>query len=139
MFARWKEKRAAKQAKDQAIAESQYWKTHPRLQDCLQAMRGGCTVAPMEMHEAAIAVVNIALTEDLWKTTAKIPKDFLPDQVFLVWNDEKIPVLKAPQELVHEALPLVTAVAPMTFLISEYLDRIIWFDGLGRIKLYSIA
>ena len=35
MFDHWKEKLAAKKAKAQAIAESQYWKTHPRLKDCL--------------------------------------------------------------------------------------------------------
>ena len=139
MFDRWKEKLAAKKAKDQAIAESQYWKTHPRLRDCLQAMRGSCTVAPADMHEAAIAAVNIALGEDSWKTAQSMPEDFLPETVFLVWNNEKIPVLKAHGILVLENLQQVTAVAPKTFLVSEHMDRIAAFDELGAIKLYSVA
>ena len=63
MFDEWKRKREAKKAKDQAIAEAQYWKNHPRLRVCLQAMRGSCTLASQALHEAAIAVVNIALME----------------------------------------------------------------------------
>ena len=139
MFERWKEKQAAKKAKKEAIAESQYWKTHPRLQDCLQAMRGSCTVAPVEMHEAAIAAVNISLTEDFWKEAKTVPGNFMPETVFLVWDNPKIPVLKAPWVLVRESLPQVTAVAPKTFLVSENLDRIVWLDAQGQYKLYSIT
>ena len=53
MFTSWKEKRAEKKAKDKAIRESQYWKTNELLQNCLQSMRGSCTLAPVEMHEAS--------------------------------------------------------------------------------------
>ena len=139
MFANWKKKREEKRAKSQAIAESQYWKTHPRLRECLQAMRGCCTVAPAELHEAAIAVVNIALREDLWKTAAEVPVDFLPETVFLVWDDPKIPVLRASWALAEENLPLVNAVAPKTFLVSETLDRIAWFDEQRGIRLDSVT
>ena len=139
MFDHWKEKLAAKKAKAQAIAESQYWKTHPRLQDCLQAMRGSCTVASADLHEAAIAAVNIALSEDIWEKTDTVPGDFLPETVFLVWDDPRIPALKALWVLVKENLAQVTAVAPKTFLVSENLDRIVRIDEQGIIKLYSVA
>ena len=89
MFEEWKRKRAAKKAKDQAIAEAQYWKNHPRLRVCLQAMRGSCTLASQELHEAAIAVVNIALMEGAWETVDAVQADFMEGAVFLVWNDEK--------------------------------------------------
>ena len=138
MFEEWKRKREAKKAKDQAIAEAQYWKNHPRLRVCLQAMRGSCTLASQELHEAAIAVVNIALMEGAWEQAAAVPADFMEDAVFLVWNDEKLPVLKAPWDLAKENLPEITAVAEKTFLVAETLDRIVWF-GDGSLKLYSIA
>ena len=139
MFAKWKEKRAKKKAKNDAIAESQYWKNHALLRSCLQAMRGSCTLAPVELHEAAIAVVNIAMQEDNWAFAAEIPADLLADTVFLVWDDEKLPVLKAPWVLVEENLTDVRAVADQTFLVSETLDRIIWSDRDGRIRLYSLG
>ena len=138
MFEEWKRKREAKKAKDQAIAEAQYWKNHPRLRVCLQAMRGSCTLASQELHEAAIAVVNIALIEGAWETVESVPEDFMEDAVFLVWNDEKLPVLKAPWDLAKENLPEITAVAEKTFLVAETLDRIVRFED-GSMKLYSIA
>ena len=138
MFEQWKRKREAKKAKDQAIAEAQYWKNHPRLRVCLQAMRGSCTLASQELHEAAIAVVNIALMEGAWETVEIVPADFMEDAVFLVWNDEKLPVLKAPWDLAKENLPEITAVAEKTFLVAQTLDRIVWF-GDRTVKLYSIA
>jgi hypothetical protein len=138
MFEEWKRKREAKKAKDQAIAEAQYWKNHPRLRVCLQAMRGSCTLASQELHEAAIAVVNIALMEGAWETVEIVPADFMEDAAFLVWNDEKLPVLKTPWDLAKENLPEITAVAEKTFLVAESLDRIVRF-GDGSMKLYSIA
>ena len=139
MFESWKEKRAEKKAKDKAIRESQYWKTNALLQNCLQSMRGSCTLAPVEMHEAAIAVVNIAMREGSWTIAEQVPAGFFDDTIYLVWTDEKFPVLKAPWAVARENLPQITAVTPECFLVSESLDRIIWFDGLGRIKLDSIA
>ena len=68
MFADWKRKREEKKARDKAIAESRYWKTHPRLQVCLQAMRGSCTVAPVQMHEAAI-VDGANKFQQIWNIT----------------------------------------------------------------------
>lgn len=139
MFDEWKRKREAKKAKDQAIAEAQYWKNHPRLRVCLQAMRGSCTLASQALHEAAIAVVNIALMEGAWETVESVPEDFMEDAVFLVWNDEKLPVLKAPWDLARENLPEITAVADKTFLVAETLDRIVWFEVYDGIQLYSIV
>ena len=142
MFESWKEKRAEKKAKDKAIRESQYWKTNALLQDCLQSMRGSCTLAPVEMHEAAIAVVNIALREDTWTTLAEqsdIPEDFFDGMLYIVWDEAHLPVLKAVGKFVDENLYYVRCVNHHTFLMTETMDRIIWFDGLGKIKLYSIA
>ena len=48
-------------------------------------------------------------------------------------------VLKAPRDLTTENLSAVTAVAEKTFLVSETMEQIIWFDGSNQIKLYSIA
>ena len=139
MFARWKEKRTKKEAMDQAIQESQYWKTHPKMQNCLRAMRGSCTQAPVEMHEAAIAVVNIALREGSWTSQTEIPADFMEDTVFIVWTDEKLPVLKAPWDLAKDTLTEITAVAEGTFLVSETLDRILHFPTPAEVRMYSIA
>ena len=137
MFEKWKQKREEKKAKDRAIAESGYWKNHPGMRRCLQAMRGSCTVAPMELHEAVIAVVNIALAENTWAEADRIPADFLSGTVYLVWNDEKLPVLKAPWELVTENLDDVRSVAERSFLISETMDRIVYLEN-NEIKLYAI-
>ena len=139
MFDAWKRKLEEKKATEKAVAESRYWKTHPHLRSCLQAMRGSCTVAPVQMHEAAIAAVNIALAEDNWKPAEQLPYNFMEGTVYLVWNDEKLPVLTASWTLVCEELSAVKAVAQKTFLVSEYLDRIIAFDEDGTILLYSIA
>ena len=54
MLLDWKKRIEEKRAKNQAVAESQYWKSHPLLQQCLQAMRGSCTLASPELHEAAV-------------------------------------------------------------------------------------
>ena len=138
MLRELKERMDAKRAKARAIEESKYWKGHPVMLACLQAMRGSCTLAPQELHEAAIAAVNIALMEGAWETVEIVPADFMEDAVFLVWNDEKLPVLKAPWDLAKENLPEITAVAEKTFLVAETLDRIVWFED-GTVKLYSIA
>ena len=139
MFNHWKQKLEEKKAMEEAVAKSRYWRTHPKLQACLQAMRGSCTLASPELHEAAIAAVNIAFREDHWTSVTRVPEDFLEHTVFLVWDDEQIPVLKAPRDLVVENLSAVTAVSEKTFLVSEAMDRIIWFDDHNQIKLYSIA
>lgn len=139
MFNHWKRKQEEKKAMNEAIAQSRYWRTHPKLQSCLQAMRGSCTLASVELHEAAIAVVNIALREGTWTSAEQVPEQFLPQTLYLVWDDEKIPVLKAPRDLTMENLSAVTAVAEKTFLVSETMDRIIWFDEHDQFKLYSIA
>lgn len=141
MFERWKEKREQTMARNKAILESKYWREHVLLRHCIERMRGSCTVAPMDMHEAAVAAVNIALAENTWKKLAElidIPEDFMPEAVYLVWDDPKLPVLRAPWVLADKYLWDVRAVAERTFLVSETLDRIISFDENGCPMLYSI-
>ena len=142
MLRELKEKLEAKKAKAKAIAQSRQWKTNALLQDCLQAMRGSCTVLPMDLHEAVETAVNIALREDIWTTLTEIsdiPADFFDGILYIVWDEAHLPVLKAVGKLVDENLYDVRCVNHHTFLVTETLDRIIWFDGLGQIKLYSIA
>ena len=139
MFDNLRRRREEKQAKAQAIAESQYWKNHPKLQACLQSMRGSCTVAPAGMHEAALAAVNIALAEGCWSSANGFPDDLHAETVFIVWDNERIPVLKAPLALVRQNLVAVTAVSARTFLVAETMDQILWFGADGGIRLYSIA
>ncbi len=141
MLSALKQKLEAKKQRNKAIVESQYWKNHVLLQDCLQALRGRCTVAPIELHEAMVAVVNIALREDTWRPLEKlidIPAGFLSETVYIVWDNAKIPVLKVPRDLVMEHLPNVTAVAFETFLVSETMDRVVHFRR-ENIRLYSVA
>lgn len=141
MFEKWKEKREQTKARNMAILESRYWREHVLLHHCIERMRGSCTVAPMDMHEAAVAAVNIALAEDTWTTLAElidIPEDFMPETVYLVWDDPKLPVLRAPWALADKYLPDVRAVADRSFLVSEHLDRIISFNEDGDPILYSI-
>ena len=137
MFDEWKRKREAKKAKDQAIAEAQYWKNHPRLRVCLQAMRGSCTLASQELHEAAVAAVNIAFMENTWESADEIPAEFLSGTVLLIWNDERLPVLKAPWELARENVPTIRTVAERSFIVSEELNRILYFCG-GQYHLYCV-
>ena len=142
MLAALKRKMEEKKARARAVAESMGWRTNALLQDCLQAMRGSCTVLPMELHEAAELSVNFALKEDTWTEVPElsdIPEGFLGETVFIIWDEATLPVLKAPWALVDENLHDVRCVCHHTFLVAETMDRIIWFDGLGRIKLYSIA
>ena len=142
MLAALKQRMEEKKARAKAIAESRQWRTIPLLQDWLQSMRGSCTVLPMDMHEAVETAVNIALREDIWTTLAErsdIPEDFFDGILYIVWDEAHLPVLKAVGKLVDENLYDVRCVNHHTFLVAETLDRIIWFDGLGQIKLYSIA
>ena len=141
MFEKWKEKREQTMARNKAILESRYWREHVLLRYCIDLMRGSCTVAPMDLHEAAVAAVNIALAEDRWQTLQElidIPEDFLPEQIFLVWDDPKLPVLKAPWIQADRYLTDVRAVANRSFLVSENLDRILSFDDEGRPILYDV-
>ena len=141
MFEKWKEKREQTMARNKAILESNNWREHVLLRHCIDLMRGSCTVAPMDLHEAAVAAVNIALAEDRWQTLQElidIPEDFLPEQIFLVWDDPKLPVLKAPWILADRYLTDVRAVANRSFLVSENLDRILSFDDEGRPILYDV-
>ena len=137
MFESWKEKRAEKKAKDKAIRESQYWKNNALLQSCLQSMRGSCTLAPVELHEATVAAVNIAFMENTWVSASQIPADFLSGNVFLIWSDEKLPVLKAPWDIARENLQNICAVDDRSFLVSEELDRIVQCFG-GQYHLYCV-
>lgn len=142
MFANWKERLAQKKAKNKFFEESQHWKTNALLRDCLQAMRGSCTIVPPEMQEAVITAANIAIREDVWTAAEEltgIPGDFFPGMVYIVWDEAHLPVLKAPWTIVEEHLYDVRCVSFDTFLVAETMDRIIWFDAHGRIMLYSIA
>ena len=139
MFANWKEKLTAKKAKNKAFEESRHWKTNTLLQDRLQAMRGSCTMVPAEIHEAVITAVNIALQENIWTEQSEIPEDFAPGMVCIVWNEAHLPVLRAPWNVVKEDLDDVRRVNSDTFLVAQSMDRILWFDSHGRIKLYSVA
>lgn len=142
MLAAWKKRMEEKKARAKAIADSNHWKTNALLQDCLQALRGNCTVVSMELHEAVETAVNIALKEDTWTTLeelADIPEDFFDGMLYIVWDEAHLPVLKALGKLVEENLYDVRCVNHHTFLVAETMDRIIWFDGLGQVKLYSIA
>ena len=142
MLAALKQKMEEKKARARAIAESMGWRTNALLQECLQAMRGSCTVAPMELHEAAETAVNIALREDTWTTLEEvidIPEDFFDGMLYIIWDEATLPVLRAIGKLVEENLYDVRCVNHHTFLVTETMDRILWFDGLGRIKWYSIA
>ena len=142
MLAALKQRMEEKKARAKAIAESRQWRTNPLLQDCLQAMRGTCTVLPMDLHEAAETAVNIALREDIWTEVPElidIPDTFLGETVYIIWDEATLPVLKAPWVMVDKNLHDIRCVCHHTFLVAETLDRIIWFDGLGRIKLSSIA
>ena len=142
MFERWKEKREHTKARDKAIRESMYWREHALLHACIGRMQGSCTVAPMELHEAAIAVVNIALLENRWTTLRDLidlPADFMSENVFLVWDDPKLPVLRTPWVLADRYLHDVRAVADRTYLVGENLDRILSFDEEGHPLLYSVA
>ena len=142
MFERWKEKREHKRARNIAIRESMYWREHALLHNCMGQMRGCCTVAPRGLHEAAVAVVNIAMEEGGWmplRGRSEIPQDFMPEHVFLVWDDPKLPVLRSPWKMAERYLQDVRAVSDRTFLVSEYLNRIISFDEEGQPLLYSVA
>ena len=138
MFASLKKKLADRKRVKQAISDSQHWKNRPALQGCLQAMRGCCTVAPMELHEAVAAVVNIALTEDNWSSSASIPVNFLTQTVYVVWDDPLLPVLTADRALVLENLSHVTTVTENVFLVSQTMDRAVHLSS-GALRLYSVA
>ena len=142
MLAALKQKMEEKKARARAIAESKRWKTDSLLQECLQVLRGSCTVAPMDLHEAAETAVNIALREDTWITLAElreIPEDFFDGMLYIIWDEATLPVLKAMGKSVAENLYDVRCVNHHTFLVTETMDRILWFDGPGQIKWYSIA
>lgn len=142
MLAKLKQKLGQMKAQRKAVAESQYWKQNPLLRDCLQALRGCCTVVPMELHEAAITVVNIALREDTWtevKELIDLPGEFLANPVYIVWDDAKLPVLQAHREMLDGHLTDIRAVASETFLVSESMDRIIHFCHSGSIRLYDVT
>ena len=138
MFNHWKRKQEEKKAMNEAIAQSRYWRTHPKLQSCLQAMRGSCTVAPIGMHEAVAAVVSIALQEDAWTRTDRLPEGFLSESVYIIWNDDRLPALKADRGLLLQSLACATAVAPDTYLVSETMDRAVHL-GHGGLRLYDLT
>lgn len=142
MFDHWKERLAEKKAKNKAFEKAQQWKRDALLQDFLQAMRGSCTMVSPEMHEAVVTAANIAIKEDCWTTVAElcdIPEDFLEGMVYIVWDEDTLPVPKVSWPMVRENLDDVLPVAFHTLVVAETMDRIIWFDGHGGMKLYSIA
>ena len=138
MFAALKQKLLGTKQKNAAVAQSRHWKQDPALRDCLESMRGLCTVAPMELHEAMVAAVNIALTEENWNLTEQIPAYFLTQTVYIVWNDPLLPVLRTDREILLQNLEPVTAVVSQTFLVSESMDRIVHFHQ-GTIRLYDLT
>ena len=137
MLSALKRKLEEKKRQSKAIVESRHWKEHTPLKSFLQEMRGSCTVAPMDLHEALVAVVNIALMEDTWTPAAQIPEDHLSETVYIVWNDEHLPVLKADRRLLLQNLDRGTAVATETFLVSDTMDRAVHISQ-GKIRLYSV-
>ena len=138
MLSALKRKLESKKQAKKAVAESQHWKHDPQLQSFLQAMRGSCTVAPIVMHEAVAAVVSIALQEDAWTRTDRLPEGFLSESVYIIWNDDRLPALKADRGLLLQSLACATAVAPDTYLVSETMDRAVHL-GHGGLRLYDLT
>ena len=139
MFAFGKRKRAEKKNLDDALRSAQEWKRDPHLQECLGVLRGDCTVAPMELHEAITAVVNIAHREDCWTEAETIPEDFFLEQVYLLWNRETLPAFRCRTDAAMEHLQRIRAVAEETYVIGGNMDRVVWFDRNGDIRLYCVA
>ena len=139
MFGFRKRKREEKKNLEEALRSAQEWKRDPHLQECLGALRGDCTVAPMELHEAITAVVNIAHREGCWTGAETIPGDFFPEQVYLLWNKETLPAFRCRTDAALEQLERIRSVAEETYVIGGNMDRVVWFDGDGHIRLYSVA
>lgn len=142
MFSKWKKMLAGKKANNEAFEESRKWKNNAALQNCLQAMRGSCTLAPVQLHEAVICAINIALAENIWTDfpgTTDFPADFHSGMVYVVWNDAHMPVLTAHANAVKENIGSILCVNHETFLVAQSMDRIIWFREQEHIKLYSIT
>lgn len=139
MFAKWKEKLAAKKAHAQAVDESRKWKNNALFQDCLHAMRGSCTVAPMELHEAAITAVNIAIREGTWAEFSEVSEDLFGGTVYLVWGEATLPVLSAPWAVTAENLKWIRIVDRDAFIVAESMDKILWFSANDRISFYNIT
>ena len=138
MFTALKRKLEEKKRWNKAAAQSQHWKNDQLVQSCLQSMRGGCTVASAQLHEALVAVVNIALLENSWTPAPQIPLSFLPETAYIVWNDDRLPMLTASTPLLLENLDVITAVADETFLVSETMDRVIHMTS-GGIYIYDLT
>ncbi|MBR7178637.1 MAG: hypothetical protein IKD27_03850 [Oscillospiraceae bacterium] len=139
MFAKWKAKFAAKKASAHAVDESRKWKKNPLFQDCLHAMRGSCTVAPADLHEAVITAVNIAIREDTWAELSAASEDLFGGMVYLVWGEATFPVLWAPWAVAVENLKWIRIVDPDAFIVSETMDKILWFSAQDRISFYNIT
>lgn len=139
MFAKWKEKLAAKKANAHAVDESRRWKENALFQDCLHAMRGSCTVAPADLHEAVITAVNIAIREGTWAELSAASEDLFGGMVYLVWGEATLPVLWAPWAVAVENLKWIRIVDPDAFIVSETMDKILWFSAHDRISFYNIT
>lgn len=132
----FKKRREEKKQKNRAFEQAQRWKQNTLLQECLNALRGSCTVALAMNQEAAEAVVNIAAVEGSWTEADAIPADFLAKECYIIWNDGGLPTLCGISALVLEHLADVTAVSFETYLVSAEFDRIVHLDDLGRIRLW---
>lgn len=135
MFDFWKRRTA----RNQAVINSRAWKQDPLLQDCFRALRGCFTVAVPDQREAVEAVVAIARTEDSWTAVDTVPPEFLTGECFVLWDRDGLPVLHCAAAPALQQLGFLSAAARDTFLVSEGLDRIVWYDAHGEIRLYSIV
>ena len=135
----FRRRRVEKQMQKQVFQQAQAWRSNALLQECLSALRGTCTVADMHHREAVEGAVFVANTEGDWREIESIHEDlpdgFLTGDVFILWDDVTLPVLRCPADLVLENHHDVTAVSFETYLVAQNMDRIIHF-GKHSIRLY---
>lgn len=139
MFEFLKKRKDEKKEKNRAFHQAQAWKQNPRLQECFTALRGSFTVALAMNQEAAEAVVSIAQSENTWTNADAVPADFLAKECFILWNSPVLPTLHCSSAVVLEHLEKVTAISEETYLVSTAFDRIVFIDGLKRIRLYAVT
>lgn len=135
----FRRRREEKQMKNRVFQQAQAWKRNALLQECLTALRGCCTVADMDHREAVEGAVFLANTEGDWRELGSIhedlPEGWLNGDVFILWDEATLPVLRCPAEIVLENLNDVTAVAFETYLVARSMDRIVHI-GTHGIRLY---
>ena len=114
-------------------------KQNALLQECLASLGPHCRTVDSDIERQCQRAVNAVYKQGL----KPHPLDEMPDgwsgkSVYLVWDEQTLPVLHCDFDAVRKAMDDVLAVSFETWFVSEGMDQVVFIHRSGDLELFLL-